>query len=395
MTLPRRSVLAAMLLLAVASLLPALRAQDAQRRRGFSVSITAPEDDALVFGKTRIAATVQAERPEAVDRVEFFVGDELVFVDREPPYEYQHEFGEEPRSYVVRAVAHHREGFTVSDAVVTRRIVIGSSAEVNRVLLWVTVTDREDKLVTDLQAGDFRIFEDDRPQQILEFTREERPIVLAILLDTSGSMKDHLKEVHSAAGAFVDTLRPEDRALVVDFNDNVFLIQPLTAEHEALKHAISSTTAIGGTAIHDALHAAFRRLRGIEGRKAIVILSDGQDTMSEVPEKRIVEEARTHGILIYGVGLGGGAPMLRQLSDVTGGRYFSVGKATDLGDVYERIAAEIRSQYFISYSTENTNWDGRWIEVRVEPVKREHQVRHRKGFYAIRSSAGVGGDAGP
>ncbi|MBZ5638623.1 MAG: VWA domain-containing protein [Acidobacteriia bacterium] len=376
-----------------ASLAPPALAQDAERRRGFAIQITSPASQDIVLGKTRIAAKVRIDRPEDVDRVEFLVNDAVVFVDREPPYECFHDFGETPRSFVIRAVAYHKEGITVSDAVVTRKIEVAYFEQVNRVILWASVTDRKDQFVSGLGRDDFRVIEDGNEQTVQEFTAEDRPIALAILLDTSGSMKERMKQVHAAAGAFVDTLRPEDRALVIAFDDKVFLLQDLTADRDALKDAITSTEAIGATAIYDALHAAFRKLRGIPGRKAIILLSDGDDTSSQAGYARVLEEAKAQNVLIYGIGLGigmldrGRKNVLKEFSDVTGGRAYFVKEAKDLAGAYQQIADELRHEYYLTYSTSNTTWDGRWIKVEVEARNSDYSVRARRGFFAVRAAA--------
>src|SRR5262249_36590175 len=168
-----RKVAAAILLLASAAL-----AQDAAQRKGFSIHITAPPENDFVVGKTKIHAEVKADDPGDIDRVEFLVKDKVVFVDREPPYECVYDFGEESKAWVIRAVAYHREGFSVSDVVVTRKINIGSFEEVNRVILWVTVTDKSDRLVGELEKSNFKVFEDGAPQTIQEFTLEDRPITM-------------------------------------------------------------------------------------------------------------------------------------------------------------------------------------------------------------------------
>jgi hypothetical protein len=256
-------------------------AQDAEKRRGFSIHIVAPAADDFIVGRTTIRAEVKAEVASDVDRVEFLVKDKVIFVDREPPYECVHDFGDESKAWVIRAVLYHREGFSVSDVIVTRKITIESFEEVNRVILWVTVTDRSDKLVGDLTKESFTVLEEGVPQVIRDFLLEDRPITMAIVLDSSGSMRDAMPEVHQAAASFVETLRPQDRALVIDFDDKVFLLQELTSDQALLKEAVTSTEALGSTALYDSLHAAFRKLRGIEGRKAIVLLSDGDDSSSQ------------------------------------------------------------------------------------------------------------------
>jgi Ca-activated chloride channel family protein len=388
-----RGRLRALLLIALAALLAvpsAPSAQEGVRRRGFAVQITEPANDDIVVGRTRIAANVATEDPSVVDRVEFFVDDKLVFVDREAPYETVHDFGETPLSFIVRAVAWHKEGISVATSIVTRRVLLGTTTEVNRVVLWATAVDKEDNLVADLKQEDFRILEGRQPQQLLEFAAEDRPITLAILLDTSGSMRDQIKEVHQAAGSFVDTLRPEDRALVIDFNETVFLIQELTADHAALKEAITSTEPIGPTAIYDAMHATYRKLKGVEGRKAMVLLSDGEDTASDADLQRVLDQAKRNNVLIYAIGMGAGfgdgprKSVLRQFSETTGGRAFFVGKATELGAAYQQIAEELRRQYVLTYETAITEWNGRWVELEVQSTKPGVKIRARRGFFAVK-----------
>ncbi|HZN54135.1 MAG TPA: VWA domain-containing protein [Candidatus Polarisedimenticolaceae bacterium] len=371
-------------------------AQDAVLRRGFSVKITAPAPDDFVVGRTKIQADVRSPSPGDVDRVEFLVQDKVIFVDREPPFECVHDFGEESKAWVIRALAYHREGFSVSDVVVTRKITVESFEQVNRVILWVTVTDRSDRLVSELKKEDFTVFEDGARQTIKDFMLEDRPITMAIVQDSSGSMRDAMGDVHQAAASFVETLRPQDRALVIDFDDHVFLLQELTADQALLKEAVTSTEALGATALYDALHAAFRKLRGIEGRKAIVLLSDGDDTSSLAGFDRILEEAKGQSVLLYAIGLGEvKKSVLRELAETTGGRAFFVGKAVELGDVYKKIAEELRRQYYLSYTTTNSTWDGRFVKLEVRANNPDWTVRARRGYFAVRGGLTPGAESPP
>lgn len=388
-------------LLALVALVPAfllagwILAQDATARRGFSIEVTSPENQQLVLGKTRIAATVKIDDVTLIDRVEFLIGDEVIFVDREAPFECFHDFGEESRSWIVRAVAYHVEDVSVSDAVISRKLPFSQIAHVNRVILWVTATDKDGNIVTDLKREDFKIYEAGVEQKVLDFRVEERPIKMAILIDTSGSMVDKIEEVHDAAGAFVENLRDIDEALVIDFDENVFLIQDLTSDVDKLQEAILSTEPLGGTALYDALHAAYRKIGTFDGRKVIVVLSDGDDTLSQYGFDRILQEARSNSTMIYTIGLGieGGATrrdVLKDFSSSTGGEFFYVKKKGMLGPAYERIADELGKQYLLTYSTSNEGWDGRWVKLKVESLREDITIRARKGYFAVRSP-GIGG----
>lgn len=362
-------------------------AQDAQQRRGFSVTITQPAMLEVVFGKTKIAAAVEIDDPSLVDRVEFVIADDVAFVDREPPYEFFFDFGEEQRTWVVRAIAWHKEGVSVSDVTITRKLAFSNIEEVNRVILWISATDKKGEFLTNLDQDEFKIYENDKEQRIIDFYAETRSITMAILIDTSGSMRDKIREVHAAAGAFVDTIRDIDNALVIDFDDNVFLIQDLTNDHEALREAITSTEPLGATSLFDALHAAYRKIGKIEGRKAVILLSDGEDTSSQFGFKRVLNEAKTNNTIIYTIGVGGGSidkHVLEEFAQNTGGKAFFVKKADELSDVYQRIADELGKQYYLTYSTDNDDWDGHWIKIRVESERPGVKIRARRGYFAVR-----------
>jgi Ca-activated chloride channel family protein len=226
-------------------------------------------------------------------------------------------------------------------------------------------------------------------------------VVLCLLLDSSGSMQGRMEKVHLAAGKFVDALKDEDQALVIDFDEKVFLLQDFTRDAKLLREAIDSTYAEGGTALYDALYAAFRKLRNVPGRKAIVLLSDGEDTNSKFSYARILEAAKTSDVIIYSIGLGvsildvASHSVLKELAEETGGRSFFTGKAEELEEVYQRIAEELRSQYYITYSPTNENWDGKWRKIRLTaPRRKDLDIRTRQGYFAVRRTPQEGPQPG-
>src|SRR5256712_13355861 len=275
-------------------------------RKGFSIRITNPAHNDFRFGRSEINAEVTAADPALVDKVEFFVDDRLVFIDTEAPYKCFYDFGTEPRSWVIRATAYHKEGVTVSDTVILKRVVLNYAVEVNRVILYATAYSREGErhYALDLKKDDLVLEEDGARQKIIDFYVEKRPVDLAVILDSSGSMQPAMDRVHNAASRFVDTLGSEDKALVIDFDEKVYLLQDLTDDKNLLRKAITSTNALGGTALYDALYASFRKLRSLEGRKAIILLTDGDDTASKFSFKRILDEAKISDIIIFPIGLG-------------------------------------------------------------------------------------------
>jgi len=377
---------------------PALpQAPQVRARKGFSIRITNPARDDFRFGRSGIDAEVIAADPALVEKVEFLVDDRLIFIDTEPPYRCVFDFGTEPRSWVIRAVAYHREGVTVADTVILKRVVLNYAVSVNRVILYATARGRGDRgFVTDLAKEDLVLKEDGDRQQIIDFYVEQRPVTLAMILDSSGSMQPSMDTVHAAANRFVDALGPRDQALVIDFDDKVFLLQDLTADKESLQQAITSTSALGGTALYDALYASYRRLRGIDGRKAIILLTDGQDTASKFSFKRVQDEAKVNDIIIYPIGLGTSVfnidlrHVLKTLAEETGGRAYFPDRIDELQGVYEEIARELKSQYYITYEPINSNWDGRWRKISLEAPGRGVEIRTRNGYYAVLRSRSPG-----
>lgn len=368
-------------------------AQEVQKRKGMEIRITEPTDGEFRYGKSEIAAEVIAQDPEKIDRVEFFADNVLIFIDQEPPYRCIFDFGQEPKSWILKAVAHHKTGVTVTDTVITRRVAINYRVEVDRILLSAVVTrkDHPEKGLPDFSREDFVLLEDGIPQQVLEFSQERRPLTLALLIDTSGSMIPAMKMVHDAATTCVESLRDEDQVAVIDFDSNVFLLSGFTTDRAISKSSIQSTFADGGTALYDALNASYRLLADISGPNAIILLSDGEDTDSRLTLDRVIEHAKTSDTIVYSIGLGTGMldvglrGTLKELSEATGGRAFFPDNLNELENVYRRIANELtNNRYQLAYSPRNTDWNGDWRKVSLAIRIKGFRVRTRRGYYAVR-----------
>ena len=368
------------------------RPPEVRSRRGLSIKITNPVMNDFRFGRSDIDAEVKTAEPNVIEKVEFYVDDKLIFIDTEAPYHCIFDFGTEARSWVIKAVAHHREGLTVSDTVILRKVILNYAVQVNRVIMYATAVADGDshRYVLDLTKDDLVLEEDGARQTIIDFYREERPVTLAVVSDSSGSMQKAMDTVHIAAGKFIDSLGPEDQALVIDFDDKVYLLQDVTHDKQALRTALTSTSALGGTALYDALYAAYRKLKGIDGRKAIILLSDGDDTASRFSFRRVLDEAKVNDMIIYAIGLGTNVldldlrHVLKTLAQETGGRAFFPDKIDELETVYKEIAAELKSQYYLSYEPANTAWDGRWRKISLSAPKANVEIRTRSGYYAVR-----------
>jgi VWFA-related protein len=269
--------------------------------------------------------------------------------------------------------------------------------DVSRVNMLYTVSDKKGRFVTDLGKDDFEVFESKKPQSILEFTAEtDLPLRLAILIDTSNSIRERFHFQQEAATAFIDgTLRPEhDKAMIVSFDTSTELVADLTSNVGELEHAIENLRPGGGTSLYDAIFFACRdKLMEDQPlykfRRAMVILSDGEDNQSRYTRDQALEMALKADVNVYTISTNithietDGDKVLRYFAAETGGQSFFPFKASDLDQDFENIANELRHQYNIFYRPEPLKVDGLYhpVEIRVKGRK-DLVVRARKGYYA-------------
>jgi VWFA-related protein len=269
--------------------------------------------------------------------------------------------------------------------------------DVSRVNMLYTVSDKKGRFVTDLTKDDFEVFETKKPQTIIEFAAEtDLPLRLAILIDTSNSIRDRFHFQQEAATAFIDsTVRPDhDKAMVVSFDTSAELVTDLTDNISDLEKAVENLRPGGGTSLYDAIFFACRdKLMEDQPlykfRRAMVILSDGEDNQSRYTRDQALEMAQKADVNVYTISTNitridsEGDKVLRYFAEETGGQSFFPFKATDLDQDFENIANELRHQYNIFYRPEPIRADGLYhpVEIRVKGHK-ELIVRARKGYYA-------------
>jgi Ca-activated chloride channel family protein len=268
------------------------------------------------------------------------------------------------------------------------------------VSLNVTVMDPANRYVTDLDQGDFNVFEDGVKQDVTFFNKRQQPIALSLLLDSSASMEDKLDTLQRAATEFVRTLKPDDIGQIVDFDSRVEIRQAFTSNKEDLESAILNTAAGGSTSLHNAIYISLKELRKIRAqaeadvrRQALVVFSDGEDTSSLVSFEEVMDLAKRSETAIYTIALRANEPsqskgfreaefVMRQLAQETGGRAFFPARIEDLAGVYAQIADELSSQYTIGYTSKNQLRNGAWRRVIVQVARPNATPRTKKGYYA-------------
>ena len=277
---------------------------------------------------------------------------------------------------------------------------------VDVVALSVTVLDPQARLLAGLSRDKFSVFEDGVRQDIAYFEASDVPLDLALLIDSSVSMEPRLPFVQKAATGFVDALRDGDRAAVFAFNSYVRPLQAFTTDRGLVRQAIQSTTAAGGTALYNAVYVALRgfgKTAGEDGRvrrRAIVVLTDGEDTASVLTFDDLLAEAKSAGVTIYTIGLHADSPAvyaaqqarnyfstadfaMKQLARETGAKAFFPTGLSSLADAYAEIGRELATQYAIGYVSRNPLRDGafRRVMVRVSDTPGA-QPRTRTGYLA-------------
>lgn len=276
-------------------------------------------------------------------------------------------------------------------------------AGVELVSMNVTVTDAAARFITDLEQGDFSVYEDGVKQDITLFNRTNLPIALALLVDTSASMETRLPIAQEAAIGFARKLRPQDLAEIVDFDSRVVVLQGFSNDVSALEQAIRRTSAGGSTSMYNAIYIALKDLKKAVAtttedirRQAIVVLSDGEDTSSLLPFEEVLDLAKRSETAIYSIGLRSGEGtlsttsrgfkeaefVLRQLSQETGGRAFFPSQALELNNIYGLIAEELSSQYTLGYTSRNNKRDGSWRRIVVRVNRPSTQARTKQGYFA-------------
>lgn len=261
------------------------------------------------------------------------------------------------------------------------------------VVVHATVTDANGRLVPDLERHHFEVYDNGKRQDITQFDNAIQPISVVVMLDSSGSMTMQMDVLKQAAAQFVRHLQPEDRARIGSFSDrNRIRIHPeqFTGNREELMAALRHDLQVGNpTALWDAADRGMDALHGIEGRRVVVVFTDGSDNLSHKSQKDVLKRARADELMIYAIGLrspvrGQGVtqpdPGLRKVADETGGGYFELQRTDELHTTFTRVAQELHSQYVLGFSPQALDGKTHTLDVRV--TQPGLTARARKSYIA-------------
>lgn len=365
------------------------------------VWIEKPRSTKFVFGDVEFEAAVESTEP--VIAVEFFLDGKKLAEFVGPPYRMLVDVGFDNAEHEFRVVARSSTGETASSVMVTAALHVDEMVEVDLQQLYVTVSSGGQRIL-DLDRSDFRITDEGKRQEIVTFERGDVPITASLILDCSLSMEkgERLESALRGANVFLEGMHELDRAQVTLFSDRLLRTTEFSGDRELLAPALENVHAAGGTAIHDHLFHALASLEREQGRRVVVLFSDGEDVHSVLSMQDVLQQARSSQALVYWVFLREEsaddevrtyttswrdaeanlkeAKLLRQAIRESGGRIEVVEDPAALNDAFAGILAELREQYVLGYYPSEDRGDGKWHDVKVRVDRSGVAVRTREGY---------------
>jgi Ca-activated chloride channel family protein len=270
-------------------------------------------------------------------------------------------------------------------------------ADADLVLVPVTVTDPDDRIVTGLEKHNFAVFENKKKQQIASFSSDDAPISMGIIFDMSGSMADKLDKARQAVVQFAESANPQDEFFLIAFSDEPKLLTGFTSSVGELQNKLLYTQAKGETALLDAIYMGINEMHQASNRrKALLIISDGGDNHSRYTEQEVKDMVEEADVQIYAIGIYDDAPrteeeregpqLLSDITEATGGRTFALNDVNELPDVASKIGIQLRNEYVVGYVPFKKPKDGKWHKIRVKLIPPKGlpplTVYAKKGYFA-------------
>jgi Ca-activated chloride channel family protein len=367
------------------------------------VTIVQPENGDFAIGELEVVVEV-VSRAEIAE-VEFQLDGRPIGTLSMEPFRMQVDLGDRNAPHLFSVVALDVEGNRATHSVRTQPVPIAGDYEVELQQLYVSVV-RDGQRVLDVEQGQFVVTDEGATQEIVTFARGDIPFTAVLLIDASGSMfGDKIESAIAGAASFVHGMADLDLAQVMVFSDQLLSTTPITDAREVLTAGLSNTEARGGTALQDHLFVALELIAQRQGRRVLILLSDGVDTHSVLEMEQVFDVARKSNSLVYWIRISGGRDdrmalagsyltsawknnaqyqgqfdLLTQVVNQSGGRILDVGAPDQIRPVFIDILRELREQYVLGYYPINRRNDGRWRKVKVEVVGEDVDVRAPRGY---------------
>ncbi len=275
---------------------------------------------------------------------------------------------------------------------------------VDLVLMYASVFDKNGHFVAGLKGENFKLYEDGVEQKIESFAQDDVPVSIGILMDLSGSMRPKREQVDRAAEAFIRASNPQDEVFLVGFNDEVELLQDFTSDVDEITDSLDNTIVTGGTSLYDAIYLGIQKAHtGRMPKKAIVVISDGEDRDSYYQFAELLGKVQESEVQVFFVGFMDPIPEpgffgkwsksaeekerdnMERIAEETGGKAFFPDKLSDIHEIVSEIAVELRSQYSLGYFSSNANRDGTFRRVKIVLLgdnTAKNRIRYRRGYFA-------------
>jgi Ca-activated chloride channel homolog len=354
------------------------------------LEVTSPLNGSYVSGPVRIEARLvplAAERD--IVRVSMFAdGKEVCTLDRRP-YSCAWHTGPAIRKHQIRVVVELLSGEKFVKTVLTRGVDVNESTGVSAVKVTATVKNRDGQFVSGLAPRDFTVYEDKMRQVITGFAAEKADVTVGLALDTSGSMAHALEGVKRQAKVFLGLLPANWPTPVLAFDNSVFVIAPPGMTHEERDTNIGLLKPWGGTALYNAILRALSEVEGGEGRKAVVVFTDGDDRNSTIDPGEVRRAIESSDAVVYFVASGEAArnvsmmKFVEELAEISGGRVLRGTNEEELAQAFAEVREEIRNQYLLTYVPARLEKPGTWRPLSVEVACRGCRVRARTGYIVV------------
>ena len=367
------------------------------------VTIVEPKDGDLVIGELDIVVDV-VSRAEIAE-IEFQLDGRPIGTLLMEPFRMPVDLGEDNLPHQFSVVAVDVDGNRATHSVNTQAIPISANYEVELQQLYVSVT-RDGERVLDIERGQFTLNDEGVPQELVTFARGDIPFTAVLLIDASTSMfGEKIASAVVGASSFIHGMKELDQAQVMVFSDQLLSATPITDAKQVLTAGLSSTEARGGTALQDHVFVALKLLTQRQGRRVLILLSDGVDTHSVMSMPQVFEVARKSNVLVYWIRISGGdggkehdgavnmtsawknsaqyheqIGLLTRVVDESGGRILEVGAPDEIRPVFIDILKELREQYVLGFYPEDRQSDGRWHKIRVGLAGEDVEVRAPRGY---------------
>jgi VWFA-related protein len=347
------------------------------------IRILSPGEDAFLTGPTLLRAKVAP--PDAIANVTFFVDGRQVCVLSREPFECDWDAGPSISEHQVRAVATLSGGGRIVHTVRTRGIGYNEKVNVDVVQVTVTVSDHRGRFVAGLPQSSFHVFEDNRPQTITHFASEDVPLELLVAIDISGSMTPSMPTLKKAVKEFLGQVPARDQVTLLGFNDSIFTLTRKATEQTERARAVDRLAPWGSTALYDVILRGVEMLGRQNGRKALVIFTDGEDQGSHATINDVERRLQTSDTTLYMIAQGRGVTLeslrhvMERLVQPTGGRALFTDSIDELHSAFTELLDELSNQYLLGYSSSNNKRDESWRKIRVD-VDGHHEVRARQGY---------------